>query len=256
MSNNSNMHCQLCKCEDVIFKGARKVCQNCIDTIINNLTSNDEKICEYCGKKSCKSDFSTSPLASVCKECTRQYKLDCKKERYYKTYKKYYQENREKLIEKTKKWNKNNKAKRNIHKQNYRNKHKDELDFRIKENLGTRLRNLVKKDNNNFIDFIGCEISFLKKWLEYNFVNDMSWTNYGSYWHIDHIIPCATYKEQNIQEQLECWKWTNLAPLEAKSNASKGCKIDNNIINYYKKRVEIFLSDIGEGSESIRQQAN
>ena len=54
----------------------------------------------------------------------------------------------------------------------------------------------------------------------------MSWDNQGE-WHIDHIIPCASFDLTNEEEQEKCFHYTNLQPLWAIDNMVKGCKIIN-----------------------------
>ena len=53
----------------------------------------------------------------------------------------------------------------------------------------------------------------------------MSWDNYGSYWHIDHIRPCASFNLQNEEEQQICFHYSNLQPLTAKDNIIKGARL-------------------------------
>ena len=54
----------------------------------------------------------------------------------------------------------------------------------------------------------------------------MNWDNYGFYgWHIDHIIPLDFYDLQNREEFLKACHYTNLQPLWAEENITKGNKI-------------------------------
>lgn len=87
----------------------------------------------------------------------------------------------------------------------------------IKQQLG------CKKINS--IELLGCSIKELMDHLQSKFYADMSWENYGTYWHIDHIRPCASFNLQNEQEQKICFHYTNLQPLTAKDNLSKGARL-------------------------------
>lgn len=53
----------------------------------------------------------------------------------------------------------------------------------------------------------------------------MIWSNYGSYWHVDHIIPCSSFDLTNPEEQKKCFHFTNLQPLTAVDNMRKSSKI-------------------------------
>jgi len=63
--------------------------------------------------------------------------------------------------------------------------------------------------------------------LEKQFDDKMSWENYGTYWHLDHIHPQKETPYDNLQHPnfLKCWALENLQPLEAKENIKKGAKI-------------------------------
>ena len=67
----------------------------------------------------------------------------------------------------------------------------------------------------------------LKEHLEEQFDEHMSWENYGSYWHIDHIYPQSRlpYDSMDHPNFLKCWSLDNLRPLEAVENMQKSDKI-------------------------------
>ncbi len=50
-------------------------------------------------------------------------------------------------------------------------------------------------------------------------------------WHIDHRVPCAKFDLTKKEEQEKCFHYTNLQPLWAKDNLTKGSKYDDNLLN-------------------------
>ena len=77
--------------------------------------------------------------------------------------------------------------------------------------------------SNNALEMIGCSAIELKDYIESKFQDGMSWKNYGlDGWHVDHIRPCASFDLSDPSQQEECFHYTNLQPLWAKDNLSKG----------------------------------
>ena len=70
-----------------------------------------------------------------------------------------------------------------------------------------------------------CSISYLMGYLEAKFTDGMTWENHGK-WHIDHIKPCCKFNLLDKNEQIKCFHYTNLQPLWAKDNLSKGGKFN------------------------------
>jgi len=56
------------------------------------------------------------------------------------------------------------------------------------------------------------------------FIAGMSWANYGE-WHIDHKKPCALFDLRDTDQQRACFHYSNLQPLWAFDNRSKGAKL-------------------------------
>ena len=80
-----------------------------------------------------------------------------------------------------------------------------------------------QKGEMSSFEIIGCSKDDLRKHLESKFRNGMTWQNYGKHWHIDHIIPLISSK--SVDEIKRLCHWTNLQPLTALENISKGAKI-------------------------------
>jgi len=116
------------------------------------------------------------------------------------------------------------------HAKRQRDKKSNDPGFRVKRNLSRRLAELMSdetapKAGRPVLEIIGCSKAELRKHLERQFQNGMSWENYGAYWHVDHILPCASFDHSDSQQVLKCWHWTNLRPLSAEDNAAKKDKI-------------------------------
>lgn len=101
--------------------------------------------------------------------------------------------------------------------------------YKIRKNLGRGLSSICKRQgyikDRSVLRFIGCSIEFFLKHLESQFKGGMTWENYGTFWHVDHIIPCASFDHSDENQIAQCWHWTNLRPLKAKENLFKSCKI-------------------------------
>lgn len=79
------------------------------------------------------------------------------------------------------------------------------------------------KSDRHWEDLVSYSIQELKKHLESQFDENMTWDNMGSYWEIDHIIPLNLFHyntEQDEQFKI-CWSLVNLRPLEKIANKSR-----------------------------------
>ena len=118
---------------------------------------------------------------------------------------------------------------------------KTNMNYRIKKSIAARLRTVLVK-NNSTMNYIGCNIQYLREWFEYNFTEQMNWENYGSFWSIDHIIPVCKFDLTNENEKLQCWNWTNLMPVTIAFNSSKK-KINMRKVNYIIEKLEKFKEE-------------
>jgi len=124
----------------------------------------------------------------------------------------------------------------------YQNKYsakwsKEKYDTDPKYNLSHRirgsLRNNLKGIRKNAPTFtlLGYTPTELVNHLESQFTDGMSWDNMSE-WHIDHIRPVASfnYTTTECEDFKKCWALSNLQPLWATDNISKGDKWDG-VIN-------------------------
>lgn len=188
-------------------------------------------------------------LCKACKSLQESERRKLNKEKYKQRDALYYQNNKEHILQRNKQYNvvnrdaiiqnkreyyQNNKAQilqyhqENKEKRNEKKRIKFKADnlFRISETLKARINDVLKnKKSIKSNVLIGCSKNHIKEWLQYQFTSDMSWDNYGNYWHIDHVVPISFFDLTNIDIQRICFNWTNLRPLNAKANITKSNKI-------------------------------
>lgn len=94
---------------------------------------------------------------------------------------------------------------------------------RLAVNLRIRLHHAVKRGQKagSAVGDLGCSIAAFKLYIENQFESKMTWDNYGE-WHLDHIIPLASFDLTERQQFLEACNWLNYQPLWANDNISKG----------------------------------
>jgi hypothetical protein len=120
-----------------------------------------------------------------------------------------------------KEWRNTNKQKCNDYR---RLKYKNDPMYKLKYTLRHRLNKYLKYKKCSLRDYIGCSMEDLKKYIENQFKDGMSWENHGLYgWHIDHIIPISSAKTE--EEIYKLCHYTNLQPLWAIENLQKGDRI-------------------------------
>jgi hypothetical protein len=75
-------------------------------------------------------------------------------------------------------------------------------------------------------DLLGYTAQELRTHLEALFVPGMSWSNYGSEWHIDHRRPIASFSfDRDLEAAIrKCWALSNLQPLWGPENQRKHAK--------------------------------
>jgi len=160
------------------------------------------------------------------KEKIKKYR-ELNREKMKEYHKEYRELNREKSKEyrelnreKMKEWN------REYHKKRYRSDLKYRLNSRISIAIGSSLKG--GKKGRHWETLVDYTLDELRKYLESKFKKDMTWDNYGK-WHIDHLIPISAFNF-SLPKHIDfkrCWDLSNLQPLWAKENWSKGSKLSN-----------------------------
>ncbi len=115
------------------------------------------------------------------------------KEQLNSKHKIYREENQEKEQKRHAKYHKDNKEKIYAYRKRFYKEHPEK---KLISSCRLRIKDLLEgSGTNNNKKYIGCSIDFLLDWFKYqlSFSHDMTFDNYGSYWHIDHVIPCSKW---------------------------------------------------------------
>ena len=105
-----------------------------------------------------------------------------------------------------------------------------------------KINNVKKTKNCSSTKILGCSFLQFKEHIEKQFIDGMSWDNYGE-WHYEHIIPISLGK--TFDEVRELCHHTNYRPLWGIENSSKGNKIIMDIISEENKiRYKKFLDRV------------
>lgn len=203
-----------------------------------------KKFCTKCETEKPFTEFNKNKrqndgFQSYCKICHKDY-VQQNKQQLQTYYQNWLENNRETRNLSNQKYRQNNRQQfRDYYKtyrskpsfkenrRNYENsKRKISNLYRVKTNLRKRIGSFLKgkKKSKSTEILLGCSYQDFIIYLEQKFTDGMSWENYGLYgWHIDHIIPLSSATDELSLEKL-C-HYTNLQPLWAKDNLSKGDKI-------------------------------
>lgn len=194
-----------------------------------------EKECNHCSIIKPLDEFNIKPKGlhgrdSICKLCKKEKDKvrwttlsDDYKQTRNEYCKEYYKRNPEKFgvwkdVESRRKWHRE-----------YRKRMREESPrYKLIDTIRTRVSNYLKTNNytksNRTFDIIGVSPEKLKEHISNQFKDGMSWDNHGE-WHIDHRIPLSSANSES--ELYELFHYSNLQPLWASENLSKGSKILN-----------------------------
>jgi hypothetical protein len=171
------------------------------------LDKNGLKQCTKCNQKKTLEEYHNLKSGrygkcSYCKECAK----NCGKEWVGK--------NRDKI---NKRYNKNSAQRR-------KSRMKKDKDWYFRCILSNQVRRyIIDKKGKHTEDILGETFDNVRLHIEKQFKDGMSWDNFGE-WHIDHIIPLSSGK--NEEEIIKLNHYTNLQPLWAEENLAKGARLD------------------------------
>lgn len=129
--------------------------------------------------------------------------------KHKETYKLYYLKNKEDITIWQRGYHKNRRASDPLYK----------LSCNIRCLIKNTFRNKSHKKIGRTRKILGCSYPEFRDWLQSKFTDGMTFQNYGSVWHIDHIVPISCGRTAREIELLN--NYNNLRPLEDSLNCIK-----------------------------------
>jgi hypothetical protein len=151
--------------------------------------------------------------------------------------KKYREENKAYIIKDGARYRRENKERELARSRKYNDENRDSVnqrnsEYKKRNPLSCFFRGSLKRIFTNWKggrdkqeSIHGYKLSDLTKHIESQFAEGMSWDN-RSGWHIDHIKPISLFIKEGVTDPSVINALSNLQPLWAKDNASKGSKYE------------------------------
>lgn len=169
-----------------------------------------------------KNKSSNDGLDYWCKSCQKEYRESAKGKQVF-----------QKSVKKWRQSDKGKKSRKKLDKKRIKSgktsellkiRRKNNITYKIIDHLRSRIHSALRSNSKSqhTLDLLGCSSEHLKRYIENQFTDGMTWDNYGKEgWHIDHIIPCSYFDLSDPEQQKICFHYTNLQPLWAKDNKKK-----------------------------------
>jgi len=187
--------------------------------------------CKLCMQEYCRKYYQIPGKRERACFLAREYlKVPENRERNRILARKNYLKNREKRLKYMEGYNKlsHNRERRRLY---FQNRRRTDSKFHLDEIMSNAIKDALngRKMWRGWEALVGYTTEDLSKHLEAQFDRCMSWSNHGSYWHIDHKRPKSWFKYKTSEEPefRKCWALENLQPLEAKENISKLNRYEN-----------------------------
>jgi hypothetical protein len=102
------------------------------------------------------------------------------------------------------------------------------LRFREKRKWQIALRRYVLLQNQSsfYAPYFGLDIRSLRKWIEIQFDNEMSWDTFSKTWQFDHLIPVIHFDFQNEDDLRLCWNFTNIGVEKLTEGKTRTPRVD------------------------------
>ena len=175
-------------------------------------------------------------LQSQCKFCVNGYN------------KNYYVANQDRLLNKQKVYNKENRNKITTRMNEYvKNRMKTNVNFRLIRNTRRRIHQDLngKLKSSTTREILGIEIYLYRKCLEFQLTPEMNWENIEIY----HVKPICFFDVSDDEQLREAFSWKNTQPLLKKDHQLKGIKF--NFLDYQLQFIKAYQFIRLNGQEGL-----
>ena len=120
--------------------------------------------------------------------------------------------------------------------------------FKLLTNLRSRLGQVLRGNSKSQTtkQLIGIDFETFTKWIEFQFEEGMLLENYGSIFHLDHVLPISSFNLLDEEELQKAMNWKNIRPLSPLKNIKKSNKIDRWLYVMQEVKAHYFLKHLEE----------
>jgi hypothetical protein len=212
---------------------------------ITNPVIDGKKRCPTCGVTKPVEDFakdskSRTGYQSRCKACAKAHHLKKMEDPEYRAKRsaralRWAQANPERASVTKRRWDEQNPEKKVAIQKRARRKFLSNQSNKLGANFRTRawiaLKGCVQEtkrgiSEDSILALLGCSLDEWKTHLEAQFKPGMTWENWArDGWHIDHIVPLASFDLEDPEQAAVAFHYSNTQPLWASENLSKGATL-------------------------------
>jgi hypothetical protein len=145
--------------------------------------------------------------------------------------------NSERMKELQSNWFKNN---RDYIYEKTNNRLRNDPILRFIKNQRKRINNAIKSKTKKTIEYLGCNSEKFFHWISYNFDEVFTFDNYGTVWHIDHVIPISKFNIEDSTHLSQCFNWRNTIPLLVRENLSKNNRLISSQIEQHLEKLNSY----------------
>jgi hypothetical protein len=127
-----------------------------------------------------------------------------------------------------------NQYKQNWHINNpnyWNNQYANNVQYRIKKSIYSIFTNFMYKGyySRRVEQLLGCDRLLFMSWIQFTFIDNMAWFNYGKEWEFDHVIPLSNYDLTDNNQLLAATHYSNIRASSREDNLCKG----NSVFPFY-----------------------